>query len=232
MNHLTDMSASRLVDALKINSTLTRLSLKGNQMDDAAATQLSDLLRFNMTLLSLDLANTGMTENGISSLSAALSVNATLIHLNLRSNTMTEAATTQLCHALTVNSFLTTLDFRSCNLDESQLTRLSEYLAGNLSLTRLEVGANFSSSALRKRMMKTLSHNRLQRVHELFQNVPTLTSLKLALQPINHVGAAQLGEALAINSCLKALYLRCKIIGHGMTSSSYCGFVFKSEMMV
>ena len=66
-------------------------------------------------------------------------------------------------------------------------------------------------------MIHTLYNNRLQSVYfpGLFQNVPTLTSLKLALQPINNVGAAQLGEALTINSTLKALYLRCNIDGHG-----------------
>ncbi|MCW0217387.1 MAG: hypothetical protein OJI67_03595 [Prosthecobacter sp.] len=71
-------------------------------------------------------------------------------------------------------------------------------------------------------MIHTLYNNRSQSVYfpGFFQNVPTLTSLKLALQPINNVGAAQLGEALAINSTMKALYLRCKIDGHGMTSLS------------
>ena len=87
---LTEVIASQLVEALKLNSTLTRLSLRRNRVDDAAATQLGDLLRFNSTLLSLDLLQTALSENGITQLSAALCVNTSLIHLNLRWNKMTQ----------------------------------------------------------------------------------------------------------------------------------------------
>ena len=86
--------SEQFFEALKPNSTLTRLGLWYNPIDDALATQLCDLLRINTTLLSLNLCKTELTENGISQLCSALCVNTTLIHLDLREVKMNEGSST------------------------------------------------------------------------------------------------------------------------------------------
>lgn len=57
IHYVESKGCIELADALKLNRTLTKLDVSGNNMGDEGALALSDSLRFNPHLMHLDIAS-------------------------------------------------------------------------------------------------------------------------------------------------------------------------------
>jgi Ran GTPase-activating protein (RanGAP) involved in mRNA processing and transport len=102
--------AEALSEALKTNSTLATLELRGNKIEDDGAKALSEPLKTNSTLATLDLGYNSIRENGAQALSETLKTNSTLATLDLNSNLIGSDGAQALSEALKTNSTLATLD--------------------------------------------------------------------------------------------------------------------------
>ena len=127
-NPLADIGASFIAKSLKLNDTLTDLSLENcditlretdilnstlkvlrvgeNPLGDKGVGRLAELLKHNQSLRRLLINKCGVTDIGMVSLADALRTNWTLRSLNILENCITEHGLSHLIEALAVNSGL------------------------------------------------------------------------------------------------------------------------------
>ncbi|KAF9430169.1 hypothetical protein BGZ94_008031 [Podila epigama] len=103
-NLIEDNKAQALANALKINSTLKTLILKGNKITSIGAQMLAEALNSKSTLSTLDLTANSIKHDGAKALAEALKTNKTLITLNLDGNEITSIGAQALAEALETNS--------------------------------------------------------------------------------------------------------------------------------
>lgn len=117
-----------LADALRTNTTLTKLNLSDNWLDMCA---MFEVLKRNMTLTEIDLSSNGVDAR---SLSEMLKVNTTLRVLDLSDCEIEPDGTRLLAEALKVNTTLTDLRLYITDVDPDAL---SDALRVNTTLTNL-----------------------------------------------------------------------------------------------
>jgi hypothetical protein len=118
------------------------LVLSSKDVDDDDARALSDALRVNTTLTRLVLSGNAIGPIGAASLAAALAVNSTLVELDLACNDVGDAGTTALADALKVNTTLTALWLSSYSIGGKGAISLAAALVANTTLTRLSLVFN------------------------------------------------------------------------------------------
>ena len=134
--------ASALAEALKVNSTLTKLLLLDNNIGAAAATALAEALKSNRGLMELFLCNNNIGFAGAAALAEALKVNTTLITLNLSNNNIGAGGATVFAEALKTNTGLTDLCLYHNNIGAAGAIALAEALKVNTTLTKLNLYNN------------------------------------------------------------------------------------------
>ncbi|CAF4479923.1 unnamed protein product, partial [Didymodactylos carnosus] len=105
-----------LVEALKVNKTLTTLNLAGNQISDGGGEALAEALKVNRALTTLFLGGNQISDGGGNQISDgggealadALKVNRALTTLFLGGNQISDGGGEALAEALKVNKTLTT----------------------------------------------------------------------------------------------------------------------------
>ena len=215
--------------ALRVNTSVTSVSLSYNSIGAEGANSLSQALRVNTSLTSLNLSNNSISAEGANSLSQALRVNTSLTSLNLSQNSIGDEGDNFLSQALRVNTSLTSLDLSLNSISAEGANSLSQALRVNTSLTSLNLyqnsigdeGANFLSQALRVNTSVTsvsLSSNSIgaEGANSLSQALrvnTSLTSLNLSLNSIRAEGANSLSQALRVNTSLTSLNLYQNSIG-------------------
>ena len=193
--------ATALAEALKVNSTLTELSLDDNGIGDEGATGLAEALKVNSTLTELSLDDNGIGDEGATGLAEALKVNSTLTALSLDANCIGDQGATGLAEALKVNSTLTELSLDANGIGDQGATGLAEALKVNSTLTELSLDANGIGDQGATGLAEALKAN------------STLTELNLKRNDIGAQGATGLAEALKANSRLTELNLKRNDIG-------------------
>jgi Ran GTPase-activating protein (RanGAP) involved in mRNA processing and transport len=137
-----DAGAILLSYDLKVNATLTELSLWGNQIGDAGAMGLGKALEVNATLTTLWLNGNKVGDSGAIGLGKALEVNATLTTLILSGNQIGASGAIGLGQGLSVNATLTTLWLNSNKIGDSGAIGLGKALEFNATLTALYLNVN------------------------------------------------------------------------------------------
>ncbi len=79
-------SISHVCEGLKVNNTLTKLSIRHNIFDCEAAIHLAELLKVNRTLTELKISHNCINQIGMKHIFNALKFNDTLIVINIRDN--------------------------------------------------------------------------------------------------------------------------------------------------
>ncbi|KFH68943.1 hypothetical protein, variant [Podila verticillata NRRL 6337] len=220
---------ARLAEALKNNSTLTTLDLRGNSIGDNGAQALSETLKTNSTLTTLDLRGNSIGDNGAQALSKTLKTNSTLTILDLQENSIGDSGAQALAEALKINSTLSTLHFKRNSIGDNGAQALSEALKTNSTLTTLNLwcnligpyGARMLSEALKTNSTlctldlqeNSIRDNGAQELSEALKANLTLTTLHLSYNAIRDNGAQALAEALKTNSTLTTLELTGNSIG-------------------
>ena len=95
-----DMGAQALAEALRENSSLTKLELDANSIGDAGAQALAETLRENSSLATLRLAGNSIGDAGAQALAEALGENSSLATLELGSNGIGAAGAQALAEAV------------------------------------------------------------------------------------------------------------------------------------
>ena len=193
--------ATGLAEALKVNSTLTVLRLEYNDIGDQGASGVAEALKVNSTLTNLDLEDNGIGDQGAASLAEALKVNSTLENLDLQKNGIGDQGATGLAEALKVNSRLTVLYLDQNGIDDQGATGLAEALKVNSTLTVLVLEDNGIGDQGATGLAEALKVN------------STLIVLRLEYNDIGDQGASALAEALKVNSTLTNLDLEDNGIG-------------------
>ena len=196
-------------EALKVNTCLTNLHLKGDEIGDSGAASLSEALKVNKFLTILDFSGCGIGDSGAASLSEALKVNTCLTKLHLGANDIGDSGAASLSKVLKVNTSLIKLQLDWSAIDDSGAGSLSEALKVNTCLTNLDLGENDICHSGAASLSKALHVN------------TCLTKLDLRGNGIGDSGAASLSEALIVNTSLTKLNLFGNGIGDsGVTSLS------------
>ncbi|KAF9536772.1 hypothetical protein EC957_009735, partial [Mortierella hygrophila] len=190
-----------LADALKTNSTLTTLDLRGNSIGSDGAKALAEALKTNSILTTLDLGGNSIGSDGAKALAEALKTNSTLTTLNLWYNSIGSDEAKALAEALKTNSTLTTLNLERNSIGSDGANALAEALKTNSTLTTLNLESNSIGSDEAKALAEALKTN------------STLTTLDLRGNSIGSDGAKALAEALKTNSTLTTLDLGGNSIG-------------------
>ena len=106
----SDAGLEQLAERLRVNATLTTLTLGCTAILAPGAKVLAESLCVNKTLTSLDLAFNRVGKEGAAQLAACLRVNTTLRSLNLHYNGIGDAGAKRLAQCLRFNTTLTSLD--------------------------------------------------------------------------------------------------------------------------
>ena len=149
---LSEVEFVLLVEALKVNSTLTKLDLDFYGIGDQGATGLAEALKVNSTLTVLVLKDNVIGHQGATSIAEALKVNSTLTNLDLQHSYIGDQGATSIAEALKVNSTLTNLDLQDNDISDQGATCLVEALKMNSTLRFLDLSLN----NVRKRVVSEL----------------------------------------------------------------------------
>ncbi|KAL9976659.1 hypothetical protein ACROYT_G013983 [Oculina patagonica] len=180
-------------ETLKINTTLTRLDLRGKQIDDNGARSLSEVLKVNASLTNLDVSENKIGHRGAKSIFEALEHNATLTSLNASKNNIGVVGACSLSSALKHNATLTNLNVSQNNIGPSGAVSLSSALEHNATLTNLDVSQNNINPSGADSLSSALEQN------------TTLTNLDMSKNNIGPSGADSLSSALKQNATLTNL---------------------------
>ncbi|KAF9917864.1 hypothetical protein BX616_011059 [Lobosporangium transversale] len=184
-----------LASALKADTAITTLNLRGKSIGDEGALALSEALKTNRTLTTLDLGSNRIRKEGALALSEALKANTTLTTLNMRKNPIGNEGALALSEALKTNTTLTALYLRDNSIGNEGALALSESLKANATLTNLDLYSN----SIEKEGALALS--------EALKTNTSLTGLGLNSNSIGDEGALALSEALKTNTTLTTLDL-------------------------
>ena len=190
-----DVAVAVVAEAIRVNSTLTELSLENKAIGDAGAAALAEAIQTNSTLTVLKLPYNKISEAGAAALAEAIQTNSTLTVLKLPYNKISDAGAAALAEAIQTNSTLTKLSLSHNKIAEAGATALAEAIQTNSTLTKLNLFANEFGKSGAIALAKAIQTN------------STLTKLNLSYNWIGHSGAAALAEAIATNSTLTELNL-------------------------
>lgn len=207
--------ADALSGALKVNSSLTNVDLRSNQIGASGARALSDALEINTTLTKLDLSDNGIGASGARFLSKAIKINASLTTLNLSRNKIT--CDPRLGRTRRPNEIMMLPTF--CNLGRctfpEALKKLDEFFTG-MDETMDDYGLFSLSESLKTNTTLTnldLEGNEIDRcatfyLSEILKTNGTLTTLNLRANSLSHFGSKCLSLALRTNHTLTSLDLK------------------------
>ena len=144
-NHIRMDGAITLGNGLKLNHTITELTLAYNDIGDQGAAALAQALRQNTTLASLDLEHCGVGHAGSSALGDALVANHALVDLNLAGNEARGRGVAALVAGLRVNKTLRSLDMADNGLGGESADLFADLLeegGGSVTLAKLNLWGN------------------------------------------------------------------------------------------
>jgi hypothetical protein len=126
-----EAGATAIAAALQVNTALTSLNLRFDNIGDAGATAIAAALQVNTVLTSLDLYYNNIGDAGATAIAAALQVNTALTTLDLGGNTIGVAGATAIAAALQVNTALTTLDLGHNTIGATAIASIATCLKEN-----------------------------------------------------------------------------------------------------
>ena len=147
-NDVLDFDALPFSAALKENTALEILRLRGNKFGDFGAGGFASMLRVNSTLQELDLSENRIRKRGALALASALAGNAHLKRFNLGGNGVGSAGGVALADAVGGNSTLEELKIDRCEIESAEAgLKLAELLQRNKSLKHLDISYNHMPEA-------------------------------------------------------------------------------------
>ncbi|KAJ3109086.1 Leucine-rich repeat-containing protein 45 [Phlyctochytrium planicorne] len=190
---LGDDGAILLAGALKTNTTLRVLDMRGNNIRSDGATALSQMLKVNSSLerLLLEWNCIGIWETGAKALGDALPVNQHLEHLDLRNCKIGQQSAVCIAQGLRHNTTLKTLDIRWNNAGIIGGRAFVEALKWNMVVTEIELVGNDIPDDVMRSISIALERNRDKQKH-IHQNRAHSEHLSATLQALTSAHQANL----------------------------------------
>ena len=185
--------AQCLAEALVHNNTLEELDISSNIIGVAGANAVAEALVHNNTLEELDMSCNNMGVAGATAVAEALVHNNTLEELDMSYNIIGVAGATAVAEALVHNNTLEKLDMSHNNIGVAGATAVAEALVHNNTLKKLDMSHNNIGVAGATAVAEALVHNN------------TLKKLDMSFNNIGVAGATAVAEALVHNNTLEEL---------------------------
>ena len=224
------------VEALQVNSTLTRLFIMVPVMGDQSIVSLANMLQVNKTLTTVRIDAEGFfSAHTVQQLADSLMVNKTLNYLMLRGNAWGNDAVRILTGYMKRSESLGSLNLSCSDVGDAGATALADVLRTNTTLNSLGLCNNpgignpsVVSLCEALKVNTTLSSldlsgtgisdaGVLSLVEVLKTNTSSLTSLLLSDIKISHQSLKSIAEVLRVNSTLKDLKFEGNKVGVGGT---------------
>ena len=213
-----------LVEALQVNSTLTRLFIMVPVMGDQSIVSLANMLQVNKTLTTVRIDTEGFfSAHTVQQLADSLMVNKTLNYLMFMGNAWDNDAVRILAGYMKRSESLSSLNLNCSDIGDAGATALAEVLRTNTTLKSMNLQKNpgignpsVMSLCEALKVNTTLSSldlsgtgisdaGVLSLVEVLKTNTSSLTSLSLSEIKISHHSVKSIAEVLRVNSTLKEL---------------------------
>jgi len=215
---INDNGIKKIVEALKINKTITRLDLNNNKISNGGAKALAEALKTNKTLILFNISNNNIGYDGGIAIADALKINTTLLDLNLSENKINDGAV-YIADALKINTTLLKLNLEQNYIKDNGAVKIAEALIVNKTLLDLNLcGNNIRygvipiANALEKNTTLTnlnLSFNNITIDEEIAIHIAnalgrntTLLNLNLGSNRLRNNGVTPIVTALKINNTL------------------------------
>ncbi|KAL0242667.1 hypothetical protein GEMRC1_005230 [Eukaryota sp. GEM-RC1] len=193
--------ARALGDALKVNASVISVYLRINRIGDEGASALADALKVNASVISVDLGQNHIGDEGARALADALKVNASVISVDLRLNCIGDEGARALADALKVNTSVTSVDLSDSYIGAEGARALAEALKVNASITSVNLGGISIGDEGARALAEALKVN------------ASITSINLCQNSIGDEGARALADALKVNVSVISVDLRLNRIG-------------------
>lgn len=184
------VAAADIFAALRTNTTLKTLQLKGNNLTDGMHAPIRRALDENSTLTQLDLSFNQLRDTAVLGVAAALAKpDASLKHLNLKWNKITAAGAAAVAAALKDNDTLILLDMSWNSLGDRGGILIGEAVATNRKLRKLDLSQN------------RLSHQSAIIIGDSLRFNTALVDIQLNYNPIGERGGRAIMAAIADENC-------------------------------
>jgi hypothetical protein len=137
-----DTAAKRLFISLRVNQSITELSIARAKIGDDSAILIGKALRRNTTLTNLRLRSNDISSVGARKLTKALLENNTIEVLDISGNKIGDKGAEEFAAMLKVNSKLTRLDLQNNGIQGVGLQALCDALPANSQLAELALWGN------------------------------------------------------------------------------------------
>ncbi|KAL0238607.1 hypothetical protein GEMRC1_013080 [Eukaryota sp. GEM-RC1] len=141
-NSIGNEGAIALAEALKVNSTVTRINLEYNSIGKEGAIALAEALKVNSTVTKFDLWRNSIGDEGAVALADALKVNSTVTEINLPDNSIGDEGAVALADALKVNSTVTEINLPDNSIGDEGAIALADALKVNSTVTKINLWCN------------------------------------------------------------------------------------------
>ena len=226
-NHLCDSGTAEISNALKVNSTLKKLSLSLNDIGVEGARSLAAALCHNHTLEFLCFGGNRITDDGVVAISECFKITSgktakltCIKSLDLSANCLTSQSKTAVSTIIQEGA-LTWFNYSYNKLGESGAYEISKALQTNLTLQQLFLCSNSIGVSGALSIAVALCHNHTleyldiskngilddgaMAIAECLKTNRTLKYLNVSNNNITEIGATEIIEVLKFNSVIKKL---------------------------
>ncbi len=184
---INDSIATILAKTLTYNTTITALTLHGNQIGNVGASKLAEALLINKTLTALNICQNNIGDEGAINLAKALFLNKSLVRLFLHRNQIGSVGATHLARSLHCNNTLKSLHLMQNNIGDEGAIEMGKALCVNNSITWLQIGHNQITDIAFEALKEGLIANQSLTVFNIEGNAMT-ESCKVPLQKLRIKG--------------------------------------------
>ncbi|CAE7347373.1 NLRC3 [Symbiodinium sp. KB8] len=199
-----------IAEALRTNSTLTSINLRGNNIGDEGAEAIAEALKTNSTLTRIQLAFNSIGSEGGKAICEALKSNSTLTSINLEGNVISLQVLAEIekrCRLERFEDSRAAPEAAKAWTGRVRIEDLAERLNEHCNPSKLSL----SRFGRRQRGLKAVEE--VKAISEALKSNSTLTSIDLTEWFIGDKGAQAIGEALKTNSTLTSINLQGNDIG-------------------
>jgi len=144
-NKIGACGTAALAEALKTNTTVTKVDLSGNEIGDSGVVALVDALKTNTTVTEIKLWKNKIGDSGAVALADALKINTAITSIYLQHNEIGDAGAVALADALKTSAVVTKIDLRHNKIGDPGAMALVAALKINTTVTKIDLAFNRSN---------------------------------------------------------------------------------------
>ncbi len=182
-----------VTNALKSNTSVTKLGLGGNHLDNESVILIAEMLEVNEDIYQLDLYDSHIGYSGAVAIARALAVNRSFEGLDLSGCGIDSDGATAIAESLVLNSTLTLLLMCGCNIGDTGAVAFAKMLKVNKTIVGLHLGGC------------NIEYSGASAIAESLKSNITLVAVMMNNCNIGDNGAMAFAEMLKANKALRVL---------------------------